>query len=143
VWLEACSADEAGVLVGLEVRHPHLPFVRRVAEADLVLDAMAQLGLRRGENGLKVYAMCKIPNNVILIDEFAKRSAEQVDPLINAGVYNDRGISIDDPEARPDRYPRTAMKSVVADLSAYDWDGDMPLGLPLRAPSSTRFMSGV
>src|SRR6201998_1586721 len=48
-----------------------LPFVRRVAEADLVLQTMADLGLRRGENGLKVYAMCEIPNNVILIDEFA------------------------------------------------------------------------
>ena len=50
-----------------------LPFVRRVAEADLVLKTMADLGLRRGVNGLKVYAMCEIPNNVILIDEFAKR----------------------------------------------------------------------
>jgi pyruvate,water dikinase len=50
-----------------------LPFVRRVAEADLVLETMAEHGLRRGENGLKVYAMCEIPNNVILIDEFAKR----------------------------------------------------------------------
>jgi pyruvate,water dikinase len=50
-----------------------LPFVRRVAEADLVLETMTQLGLRRGENGLKIYAMCEIPNNVILIDEFAKR----------------------------------------------------------------------
>ena len=27
----------------------------------------------RGENGLEVYVMCEIPNNVILIDEFAKR----------------------------------------------------------------------
>ena len=50
-----------------------LPFVRRIAEADLVLQTMADLGLRRGENELKVYAMCEIPNNVILIDEFAKR----------------------------------------------------------------------
>ncbi|MDC9004264.1 phosphoenolpyruvate synthase [Mycobacterium marinum] len=50
-----------------------LPFVRRVAEADLVLKTMAEHGLRRGENGLKVYAMCEIPNNVILIDQFAKR----------------------------------------------------------------------
>ncbi len=50
-----------------------LPFVRRVAEADLVLDRMAELGLKRGENGLKVYAMCEIPNNVILIDQFAER----------------------------------------------------------------------
>lgn len=50
-----------------------LPFVRRVTEADLVLQTMADLGLRRGENGLKIYAMCEIPNNVILIDAFAKR----------------------------------------------------------------------
>lgn len=32
--------------------------------------------------------------------------------------------------ARPDRDPRTAMKSVVADLAAYDWEGDVPLGRP-------------
>ncbi|MCH9668986.1 MAG: phosphoenolpyruvate synthase [Actinomycetia bacterium] len=50
-----------------------IPFVRRVAEADSVLEEMAKHGLRRGENQLKVYAMCEIPNNVILIDEFAKR----------------------------------------------------------------------
>jgi pyruvate, water dikinase len=50
-----------------------LPFVRRVAEADLVLQTMADLGLQRGQNGLKVYAMCEIPNNVILLDQFAQR----------------------------------------------------------------------
>jgi pyruvate,water dikinase len=49
-----------------------LPFVRRVAEAEQVLGRMAELGLRRGDAGLKVYAMCEIPNNVILIDRFAK-----------------------------------------------------------------------
>jgi pyruvate,water dikinase len=48
-----------------------LPFVRRVDEAERVLAKMAELGLKRGENGLKVYAMCEIPNNVILVDEFA------------------------------------------------------------------------
>ncbi len=49
-----------------------LPFVRRVAEARQVLEAMAALGLKRGENGLQIYAMCEIPNNVILIDRFAE-----------------------------------------------------------------------
>jgi pyruvate,water dikinase len=49
-----------------------LPFVRRVGEAEQVLARMAELGLRRGENGLKVYAMCEIPNNVVLIDRFAQ-----------------------------------------------------------------------
>jgi pyruvate,water dikinase len=49
-----------------------LPFVRRVAEAKKVLDLMATLGLERGKNGLQIYAMCEIPNNVILIDQFAE-----------------------------------------------------------------------
>lgn len=49
-----------------------LPFVRRVEEARQVLDRMAELGLRRGDNGLKIYAMCEIPSNVILIDRFAE-----------------------------------------------------------------------
>jgi pyruvate,water dikinase len=50
-----------------------IPFVRRVAEADLVLAAMAEHGLGRGVDGLQVYAMCEIPNNVVLVDEFAQR----------------------------------------------------------------------
>ncbi len=49
-----------------------LPFVRRVAEAEQVLERMAELGLKRGENDLKIYAMCEIPNNVILIDQFSR-----------------------------------------------------------------------
>jgi pyruvate,water dikinase len=34
---------------------------------------MARQGLIRGQNGLGVYVMCEIPNNVILIDAFAER----------------------------------------------------------------------
>lgn len=48
-----------------------IPFVRRVEEAKQVISTLAQNGLRRGENGLKIYMMCEIPNNVLLIDEFA------------------------------------------------------------------------
>jgi pyruvate,water dikinase len=59
--------------MGLDNLVVMLPFVRRLQEADLVLDRMAELGLKRGENGLEVYAMCEIPNNVILIDRFAER----------------------------------------------------------------------
>jgi pyruvate, water dikinase len=49
-----------------------LPFVRRVEEAKRVLERMAALGLERGKDGLEVYAMCEIPNNVILMDHFAE-----------------------------------------------------------------------
>jgi pyruvate,water dikinase len=50
-----------------------LPFVRRLAEADTVLARMAELGLERGRDGLQVFAMCEIPNNVVLVDGFAQR----------------------------------------------------------------------
>jgi pyruvate, water dikinase len=49
-----------------------VPFCRRTEEARQVIEAMAAQGLRRGESGLEVYAMCEIPNNVIQIDAFAK-----------------------------------------------------------------------
>jgi pyruvate,water dikinase len=49
-----------------------IPFCRRVPEAERVLQAMAGHGLERGVNGLEVYVMCEIPNNVIQIDAFAK-----------------------------------------------------------------------
>jgi pyruvate,water dikinase len=49
-----------------------LPFVRRVQEAKTVLAAMAQLGLERGNDGLEIYVMCEIPNNVVQIDAFAE-----------------------------------------------------------------------
>lgn len=49
-----------------------IPFCRRVQEAERVLQAMAERGLARGANGLEVYVMCEIPNNVIQIDAFAR-----------------------------------------------------------------------
>jgi pyruvate,water dikinase len=49
-----------------------IPFCRRVQEGKDVLSTMAKYGLERGKNGLEIYVMCEIPNNVILIDEFSK-----------------------------------------------------------------------
>ena len=49
-----------------------VPFCRRVSEGEKVLAEMAKNGLRRGDNGLEVYVMCEIPNNIISIDEFSK-----------------------------------------------------------------------
>ncbi|MGD0150817.1 MAG: phosphoenolpyruvate synthase [Xanthobacteraceae bacterium] len=49
-----------------------VPFCRRTAEAQRVIDTMNGHGLKRGENGLEIYVMCEIPNNVIQIDAFAR-----------------------------------------------------------------------
>jgi pyruvate,water dikinase len=50
-----------------------IPFCRRIDEADRVLAEMARHGLVRGRDGLQVYVMCEIPNNVVLVDAFAQR----------------------------------------------------------------------
>jgi pyruvate,water dikinase len=47
-----------------------VPFVRTVAEARQVMELLAEHGLSRGENGLKVVMMCELPSNVILADAF-------------------------------------------------------------------------
>jgi pyruvate,water dikinase len=49
-----------------------IPFCRRVAEAEKVIATLASNGLKRGDNGLEIYVMCEIPNNVLQIDAFAK-----------------------------------------------------------------------
>jgi len=49
-----------------------IPFVRTVNEATSVIDLMGQLGLKRGENELKIIMMCEVPSNAIIADEFMK-----------------------------------------------------------------------
>ena len=47
-----------------------LPFVRTPDEGRKAIAVMNEAGLVQGENGLEVYAMCEIPANVILADQF-------------------------------------------------------------------------
>jgi pyruvate,water dikinase len=49
-----------------------VPFCRTPDEGRRVLEEMANHGLARGENGLQIYVMCELPNNVILADEFSQ-----------------------------------------------------------------------
>ncbi|MEQ8967692.1 MAG: phosphoenolpyruvate synthase [Azospirillaceae bacterium] len=71
--LECAAMKRVREEMGLTNLKLMIPFCRRLEEADKVLDVMAKHGLERGRDGLEVYVMCEIPNNVILIDEFAKR----------------------------------------------------------------------
>ena len=47
-----------------------VPFVRTLGEASQVVDLLAENGLKRGDNGLRVIMMCELPSNAILADEF-------------------------------------------------------------------------
>ncbi len=58
--------DEMG-LTNVEIM---IPFVRTTSEAARVLELLAQNGLRRGENGLRVIMMCELPTNALLAEQF-------------------------------------------------------------------------
>ncbi len=58
--------DETG-LTNVEVM---VPFCRTPGEAKQVIDILAENGLKRGENGLRIIMMCEIPSNALLADEF-------------------------------------------------------------------------
>jgi pyruvate,water dikinase len=47
-----------------------VPFVRTPDEARQVIDLLADAGLRRGENGLRIIMMCELPSNALLAEEF-------------------------------------------------------------------------
>ncbi len=47
-----------------------VPFVRTLGEASQVVDLLAENGLSRGDNGLRVIMMCELPSNAILAEEF-------------------------------------------------------------------------
>lgn len=49
-----------------------IPFCRTEGEAKQVVDLMAQLGLKRGENGLELYMMTEVPSNAVRAKDFAR-----------------------------------------------------------------------
>jgi pyruvate,water dikinase len=58
--------DEMG-LKNVEVM---VPFVRTVAEAARVTELLAENGLRRGVDGLRVIMMCELPTNALLAERY-------------------------------------------------------------------------
>jgi pyruvate, water dikinase len=69
--MECAAMKRARDEMGLTNIKLMIPFCRRVDEGERVLEVMADNGLRRGENGLEVYVMCEIPNNVVQVDAFS------------------------------------------------------------------------
>lgn len=69
--LECAALRRVRETMGLTNLRIMAPFRRLIDEAHRVISVMAEDGLRRGENGLEIYLMCEIPNNVIQVDAFA------------------------------------------------------------------------
>lgn len=49
-----------------------IPFCRTVEEGRRVIEVMAQNGLKQGDDGLEIYAMCELPSNIVRAAEFLR-----------------------------------------------------------------------
>ena len=47
-----------------------VPFVRTLGQAKQVTEMLAERGLKRGQDGLRVIMMCEIPSNAVLAEQF-------------------------------------------------------------------------
>jgi pyruvate,water dikinase len=68
--LECRAMRHVREAMGLDNVQVMVPFVRTVDEAARVVELLAENGLRRGENGLRLIMMCEIPSNALLAEQF-------------------------------------------------------------------------
>ena len=68
--LECKALRKVREAMGLEHVQIMIPFVRTVDEARQVTELLAEYGLERGKNGLKLIMMCELPSNALLADQF-------------------------------------------------------------------------
>ena len=68
--MECTALRRVRLDMGLTNVQVMVPFVRTLGQAEKVTQLLAQHGLQRGQDGLKVIMMCEVPSNAILADEF-------------------------------------------------------------------------
>nr|WP_314489513.1 phosphoenolpyruvate synthase [uncultured Pseudomonas sp.] len=68
--LECRALKHVRDVMGLTNVEIMVPFVRTLGEASQVVELLAENGLARGDNGLRVIMMCELPSNAILAEEF-------------------------------------------------------------------------
>jgi pyruvate, water dikinase len=68
--LECIAMKKVREAMGLTNVELMVPFVRTVGEAAQVEQLLAEHGLKRGENGLRLIMMCEIPSNALLAEDF-------------------------------------------------------------------------
>jgi pyruvate,water dikinase len=68
--LECAALRKVRGELGLTNVELMVPFVRTVDEARRVVELLAQNGLRRGEEGLRIVMMCEVPSNALLAEAF-------------------------------------------------------------------------
>jgi pyruvate,water dikinase len=68
--MECEALKRVRIEMGLTNVEIMVPFVRTVRQAERVTQMLAERGLQRGVDGLKLIMMCEVPSNAILADQF-------------------------------------------------------------------------
>ena len=123
--------DEMG-LTNLKVM---IPFCRTTKEARKVLEELATNGLKQGENGFEIYAMCELPSNVVRARDFLEIfdgysiGSNDLTQLV-LGIDRDSGtISALFDEEDP------AVKDMIAAAIKAAHEAGKPIGICGQAPS--------
>jgi pyruvate, water dikinase len=70
--LECMALRRVREEMGLTNVKAMIPFCRTVEEGEKVISLMHDHGLKQGDDGLEIYAMCELPANVVFADEFLR-----------------------------------------------------------------------
>ena len=133
--MECAAIRMARETIGLSNIVVMVPFCRTVDEADAVLSKMAEHGLVRGRDGLRVYVMAEIPANITLADQFAQRfdgfsiGTNDLTQLV-LGVDRDSQQLSDVFDERNE-----AVKQAIASLIDQAHEAGCPVGICGQAPS--------
>lgn len=68
--MECAAIKRVRNVMGLTNVEVMIPFVRTLQQAERVVSLLAENGLCRGENGLRLIMMCEVPTNAILAADF-------------------------------------------------------------------------
>ncbi|MDX5362529.1 MAG: phosphoenolpyruvate synthase [Pseudazoarcus pumilus] len=71
--MECAALKKVRNTMGLTNVEIMIPFVRTLGEADAVIELLAEHGIQRGKDGLKLVMMCEIPSNALQADAFLER----------------------------------------------------------------------
>lgn len=71
--MECAALKKVRNEMGLSNVEIMIPFVRTLGEADAVIDLLAEHGIERGKDGLRLVMMCEIPSNALQADAFLER----------------------------------------------------------------------
>ncbi len=96
-----------------------VPFVRTLKEARQVTALLAEHGLKRGENGLRVIMMCEVPSNAMLAEEFLEFfdgfSIGSNDlTQLTLGLDRDSGLVADDFDERDPAVKELLQRAIAA-----------------------------